>query len=215
LRPRLPDATRTMPLPTTLLELSGQREVQALVLLAVLLLLVLVAALRRAGWRRTATALTAGALVIAVAATLWLTLRPLALDGPAQRTLYLDPIEGAWGWRSIAWRPVVANVVLFLPVGALAAAVWWRRPLVAVWLGCIALSVTIEAVQYLVPTGRVANAADVLANATGALLGVLVATGLGTRPRPDARVAGDGHSSTTAAGSNSNVRVSPPRSASR
>ncbi len=172
-----------MPLLTTLLELSSQRAFQALVLLSVLVLLALIAALRRAGWRRTATGLAGGALLVALAVTLWLTLRPLALDGPVQRTLYLDPIEGAWGWRSIAWRPVVANIVLFLPVGALAAAVWWRRPLLAVWLGCVALSVTIEAVQYLVPTGRVANAADVLANATGALLGVLVATGLGTRRR--------------------------------
>jgi hypothetical protein len=178
-----------MPLLMTLLELSSQRPFQALVLLAVLVLLALVAALRRVGWRRAATTLAGSALLVAIAATLWLTLRPLALDGVAPRTLYLDPIEGAWGWRSIAWRPVVANVVLFLPVGALAAAVWWRRPLVAVWLGCVALSVTIEAVQYLVPTGRVANAADVLANATGALLGVLVAAGLGTRPRAGARAA--------------------------
>jgi glycopeptide antibiotics resistance protein len=172
-----------MPPLTTLLELSSHRAFQALVVLVVLVVLVLVGALRRAGWRRTATALAGGALLVAVTATLWLTLRPLVLDGPAQRTLYLDPIEGAWGWRSIAWRPVIANIALFLPVGSLAAAVWWRRPLLGVWLGCVALSMTIEAVQYLVPTGRVANAADVLANATGALLGVLLAAGLRTRPR--------------------------------
>jgi hypothetical protein len=185
--PALPDADSTMPLLTTLLELSSQRAFQALVLLVVVAVLALVATLRRTGRRRAASALAAGALLVAVAATLWLTLRPLALDGPAQRTLYLDPIEGAWGWRSIAWRPVVANVALFLPVGALAAAVWWRRPILAVWLGCVAMSVTIEAAQYLVPTGRVANAADVLANATGALLGVLLAAGLGTRPRAAGR----------------------------
>jgi glycopeptide antibiotics resistance protein len=172
-----------MPLLTSLLELSSQRAFQALVLVVVLGVLGLVATLRRAGWRRTAAVLAGGALLVAVATTLWLTLRPLALDGPAQRTLYLDPIEGAWGWRSIAWRPVIANVALFVPVGALAAAVWWRRSLAGVWLGCVALSVVIESAQYLVPTGRVANAADVLANATGALLGVLVAAGLGTRPR--------------------------------
>lgn len=178
------DAAEPMPPLTTLLDLSSQRAFQVLVLVAVLALLVLVAVLRRTGWQRTATGLAGVALLIALAATLWLTLRPLVLDGPAQRTLYLDPIAGAWGWRSIAWRPVIANVLLFLPVGALAAAVWWRRSLVAVWVGCVALSVAIEAVQYLLPTGRVANAADVLANAAGALVGVLVAAALGTRPRP-------------------------------
>jgi glycopeptide antibiotics resistance protein len=172
-----------MPRSTTLLELSSQRPFQALVLVVVLVVLVLTAALRRGGWRRTAAGLAGGTLLVALAATLWLTLRPLVLDGPVQRTLYIDPIEGAWGWRSIAWRPVVANVVLFLPVGALAAAVWWRRSRAAVWFGCVALSVAIETAQYLVPTGRVANAADVLANAAGALLGVLLAAGLGTRPR--------------------------------
>jgi glycopeptide antibiotics resistance protein len=198
---------------STLLDLSSQRAFQALVLLVVLVVLALTAALRRAGWRRTATALASGALLVVVAATLWLTLRPLAIDGAAHRILYLDPIEGARGWRSIAWRPVVANVVLFLPLGALAAAVWWRRPLVGVWLGCVALSVTIEAAQYLVPTGRVANAADVLANATGAALGVLLAAGLGTRPRAVAPAA-NGHSSDVT-GATSNVRVSPPRNSSR
>lgn len=202
-----------MPSLSTLLGLSSQHTFQALVLLAVLVVLILTAALRLAGWRRTATALVAGALLIAVAATLWLTLRPLAVDGSAQRILYLDPVEGARGWRTIAWRPVIANVVLFVPLGALAAAVWWRRSRVVVWLGCVALSVTIEAAQYLVPTGRVANVADVLANATGALLGVLLTAGLGTRPRAVAPAAG-GHSSDVT-GARSNVSVSPPRNSSR
>jgi glycopeptide antibiotics resistance protein len=172
-----------MPLLTTLLELSNQRAFQALVLGLVVVVLLVVGGLRRAGARRAAATLAGTALLVALAATLWLTLRPLAADGAAQRTLYLDPIEGAWGWRSIAWRPVIANVLLFLPVGSLAAAVWWRRSLATVWLGCVAVSVAIETAQYLVPTGRVANAADVLANATGALLGVLLAAAVGARAR--------------------------------
>jgi glycopeptide antibiotics resistance protein len=82
---------------------------------------------------------------------------------------------------------VFDNVVLFIPVGALATAVWWRRTPALPWLGCIAFSVAIEAFQYLVPTGRVANAADVLANGTGALLGVILAVALGVRRPPRRR----------------------------
>lgn len=142
------------------------------------------------GWLRrrgssTAAVLAAFGFGLAVVVTVWLTLTPIVPAGQAPRIAILDPIEGAWGWDAIAWRPVIDNVALFVPLGAFAAAAWPRRPLVLVWLGCVAMSVAVETLQYLIPMGRVANAADVIANATGALIGLLVA--LVTRSRAGPR----------------------------
>ena len=140
--------------------------------------------LRRRGFSTAAAVLVAFGFGLAVVVTVWLTLRPVMPAGQAPRIAILDPIEGAWGWDAIAWRPVIDNVALFVPLGAFAAAAWPRRPLVLVWLGCFATSVAIETLQYLIPIGRVANAADVIANATGALIGVLVAVVTRSRTGP-------------------------------
>jgi glycopeptide antibiotics resistance protein len=146
--------------------------------------LLFVALCRRRGNLRLAALVAGSSLTVVLLGVLSLTL--FGWERGAMPRLILDPIEGAWGWDSIAWRPVIDNIALFVPVGALATAVWWRRSPVLVWLGSVALSVGIEAFQYLVPTGRVANAADVVANATGALLGVLLALLLGVRRGPRA-----------------------------
>lgn len=159
------------------------------VLVAVLLV---VRALRRRGHDPAANAVAGVALTVAVGAALSLTLRPVAA-GAAVRTLHLDPIEGAWGWDSIAWNPVIDNVALFVPIGALAVAWSWRRSPLLVWMACVLLSATIESVQFLLPLGRVANAADLLANAVGAGIGAALAVALGVRRRP-AR-SGDAHRS--------------------
>lgn len=159
----------------------GRSSFQLLVLVGLVVLLSMVTGLRRRGYPVLATTLAALGLTGSLAATLGLTLRPLVQGGPAVRTLHLDPIAGAWGWDSIAWGPVIDNVALFVPVGALAVAVWWRRSPAAVWFTAVALSVAIETTQFLLPIGRVANAADVLANGTGALIGVLLASALGVR----------------------------------
>jgi glycopeptide antibiotics resistance protein len=157
------------------------------VLVVLTVALVLVASMRRKGGLRTAAIGARVALAVAVVGVLSLTLFGWVHPSQAERVLILDPVQGMWGWDSIAWRPVFDNVVLFIPVGALATAVWWRRSPVLPWLACVALSLAIEAFQYLVPTGRVANAADVLANGTGALLGVLLAVSLGVRRPPRRR----------------------------
>jgi hypothetical protein len=164
--------------------LLGRTVFQAVVALTLVAVLLLVRALRRRGRLAGAGVLAGLALATAVSAYPAPTLRPVA-DGLAVRTLHLDPIEGAWGWDSVAWNPVIDNVALFVPIGALAAALWWRRPALGVWLGCVLLSVAIETTQYLVPTGRVSNMADVLANGLGALLGILLAVLLGTRVPAD------------------------------
>jgi hypothetical protein len=156
----------------------------SLVVVGLLVLLGLVGLLRRRGATRAAAILALLGLATVVAEVLALTL--VGPDPDAMPRLFLDPLAGAWGWDTVAWRPVLDNVALFVPVGAVAAMVWWRRSAAVVWVGCVLGSVAIEAFQYLVPTGRVANSADVLANATGAALGIVVAVLAGARVAPAA-----------------------------
>ncbi|MFP4635210.1 MAG: VanZ family protein [Nitriliruptoraceae bacterium] len=124
------------------------------------------------------------AFAVVVGGVLSLTLFGGLPRGLAVPELYLDPLEGAWGWSTIAWGPILDNLLLFVPVGALAAAVWWRRSVVLIWLACVAFSAGIELFQYAVPSGRVANTADVLANAAGAALGVVLTVLLRCRVGP-------------------------------
>ena len=161
-----------------------------------LLLLLVVGWLRRRGSSGVAGALAWGGLLLSVAGVLSLTLYGPVPRELAEPRLFLDPLAGAMGWDSIAWRPVLDNVALFVPIGAMAAAALRWRSLLTVWLLCVAFSVGVETFQYLVPTGRVANAADVLANAAGALLGLVLAVFSGARP----------------ATPHAAVRRSPPRS---
>lgn len=153
----------------------------ALVVVALVALgLVVLALLRRRGARGSAGLLAILGAWVTIAAVAELTL--LGGEGiGADARLYLDPVEGAWGWAGIAWRPVIDNVTLFVPVGAMLAA-WWRRtPLLTVWAAAVTLSLAVEGFQLLVPTGRIANSADVLANATGAAVGIGLARLTGVR----------------------------------
>jgi hypothetical protein len=156
----------------------------ALVVLVVLVWLLAIRLLRsREG--RIADALASSLAVVGV----W-----VALAGIAELTLFgtqglgadprllLDPVAGARGWAGIAWRPVVDNVTLFVPLGAALAAFWHRRSLLLPFVVAVAVSVGVETFQWAVPSGRIANSADVLANAAGALLGVLLAVAAGVRP---------------------------------
>ena len=70
----------------------------------------------------------------------------------------------------------LANVVLFVPAGALAvlwlgrrAAWWW-----AAGIG-LALSGAVEGIQALMLTDRVADVRDLLANTLGSVVGALIA----------------------------------------
>jgi glycopeptide antibiotics resistance protein len=162
--------------------LLGRPTFWAVVVVGLLALLGVVGLLRRRGATGSAMALATAGFVVVVIEVLLLTL--FGPDPEAPQRLFLDPLDGAWGWSGIAWRPVLDNVALFVPVGAFAAAVWWRRHVLAVWIGCVLGSVGIEAFQYLVPTGRIANSADVLANATGAALGIALTVLAGARVAP-------------------------------
>lgn len=172
----------------TALQAELGRPLFALVVLVVLgATLATVASLRRGGATRTAAVVARVALGVTVVGVLSLTLFGWLSPTEAEPILILDPVEGWWGWDSIAWRPVVDNVALFVPVGALTAAVWWRRSPALVWFGCLLLSVAIETFQFVVPTGRIATTGDLITNGLGAALGVILAVMLRVREGPRRR----------------------------
>jgi hypothetical protein len=119
----------------------------------------------------------------------------VALAGVAELTLFgtqglgadprfeIDPVAGAWGWSGIAWRPVIDNITLFVPVGAGLAAVLPHRPVAVPLLIAVAISIAVETFQWVIPSGRIANTADVVANLLGAVLGVGLALVFGARER--------------------------------
>ena len=167
----------------------GTWPVPVVILLLLVVGLAVIGTFRARGRPRPASLLAGGGLAVAAAVALALTLRPVVPPDEAVRTLYLDPVEGirAASYLHIVWGPVIDNVALFVPVAGLAAAAFWRRTLARVWLGCVLLSVTIEVVQFLAPIGRIANSADVLSNAAGAALGILVAVVSRARRAPRSR----------------------------
>ena len=144
-------------------------------------LVLLVVRLLREGGRVSAalgTLLALAALSVSLAGIAELTLFGSEGLGATQR-LELDPVDGARGWSGFAWRPVVDNVTLFVPLGAMLAALWCRRSWLIVLAGATIVSLGVEGFQWAFPTGRIANSADVLANAAGSLLGILLARVLG------------------------------------
>jgi len=148
----------------------------AVVLLTGALVLVVRALRRRRGrgGPLAATLLLLVAASVAVAGVAELTLFGPAGLGAGPR-VELDPWVGARGWSGIAWRPVVDNVTLFVPLGAILAALWCRRSWLTVLAVAVATSVGVELFQWGFPTGRIANTADVIANGVGALLGIVLA----------------------------------------
>ncbi len=132
--------------------------------------------------RRTAAlvgALGAASLALVLAATLLPI--PWAIDGAQQERGILDP--AAWTDRS-AWtegRPleVLANVIMFLPLG-LVSGLLLRGPLRA--LAPIALTAGIELAQIPLDD-RISHPRDLIANAAGAALGLLIAAAVQRRRR--------------------------------
>jgi glycopeptide antibiotics resistance protein len=79
---------------------------------------------------------------------------------------------------------IVANVLVFMPLGIGAALRWGRRWMIPFIGGAAAVSCGIELTQALEATGRFASATDVVTNTTGAALGFML--GLRWRERRDA-----------------------------
>lgn len=104
--------------------------------------------------------------------------------------------EGLQLWRFPVLRDIsmdalggLLNVVLMVPVAALAGlaaprARWWH-----IGVGILLLSSAIETAQHLVPLGRQGSAWDVATNTLGGLFGALLAslTRESTRPRRERR----------------------------
>ncbi len=67
-----------------------------------------------------------------------------------------------------------ANVLFFVPLGALVPIIFSTPRWFSAWILCIGLSVSIEVVQGVFLPGRVASVRDVLCNAIGAGIGVLL-----------------------------------------
>jgi hypothetical protein len=157
------------------------------VVAAVIVWLLMLRALRRRGGTRAprlANVLAMLGLWVALAGVAELTLFGTQGLGADPR-LELDPVAGAWGWSGIAWRPVIDNITLFVPVGAGLAAVLPDRRVAVPLLIALALSIAVEAFQWAVPSGRIANSADVVANFGGATLGVGLALAFSGRTLPD------------------------------
>lgn len=81
-----------------------------------------------------------------------------------------------------------ANVVFFVPLGLLLSIILDRRLHLVLPIGVVA-TVSIEAVQSVMLAGRTASILDVLANTTGACVGMLIAAAvtprlLRARPAP-------------------------------
>lgn len=67
-----------------------------------------------------------------------------------------------------------ANVLFFVPLGALVPITFGPPRWLRGWVLCIGLSVSIETIQWVFLSGRVASVRDALCNAIGAGIGVLL-----------------------------------------
>ncbi len=97
---------------------------------------------------------------------------PPSID--AGRSIEVIPFRRIWHY-STARAEMVANIILFIPLGALAPARWkaldrWGLLLIF----AIALSVAIEVAQFALDLGRQASSTDIILNVSGAAIGYLV-----------------------------------------
>ena len=129
-------------------------------------------------------------LVMYVGLVLWATLGPVpwAGRGYQARDGVLD--LGSWfdseTWTMGTSTEFVLNVLMFVPLGALLALTLRRTPLLWVTAIAVGLGVVIELTQ-IPMVDRISDPRDIVANAGGALLGVVVARGvaaLGRSPEP-------------------------------
>ena len=104
--------------------------------------------------------------------------------------------SSATSWRSstargFCMRNARGNVALFIPLGILIPLVWLRRRF---WSGlqiALAVSISIEVLQYLSRpwSNRLADVNDVILNVVGAALGLAVVSILRWRPRARTEIA--------------------------
>lgn len=129
------------------------------------------------------------ALVLAAILTIvfWPTPVDRPFDGGLRSALADLHRNGVPGWLDYRFVETAANVVMFVPLGALIASVsmrtlWWTSGVLG-----LALSLCIEFTQYTLLPARTASASDLLANTAGALVGgAAVALLRARRSRPAA-----------------------------
>ncbi|MBI5161527.1 MAG: VanZ family protein [Micrococcales bacterium] len=100
---------------------------------------------------------------------------PTPVDRPldAQLLRVIDRIqEAGFPWVDYAVVESAANVVLFVPLGVLLAALFRRGWVVLALVGVVAATVTIELVQREFLPARVSSLGDIAANSVGGALGV-------------------------------------------
>jgi glycopeptide antibiotics resistance protein len=131
---------------------------------------------RRVGWRAAvAGTLPDATLFVALAAIAALTLGE-PLDAQPDRVNLLPFRDVLWALDgrvepAVAVTGLVANVLLFVPLGSALAV---RHPRASTWwIAGVAggVSLAVEVAQMLMNTGRLADITDVLANTAGAVLG--------------------------------------------
>lgn len=120
-------------------------------------------------------ALLAAYVVVILLATLWPTPLDQGYSAAIQKVLDVVHRNGVPEWFGYNKLEFSANIVMFLPLGFLAALllpakVWWLALLI-----CPALSIAIELTQATLLAARFASAADVIANTVGAVIGILIA----------------------------------------
>ena len=130
---------------------------------------------RHAALRRVARWLAAAYLVTLALIAFWPTPVDRGAAGTISSVLARLHAHGVPDWVNYQLVEFTANIALFLPVGLLGVVLvganqWWW----AVVAG-FAVSSLIELGQLVFLPGRFATPADVLANATGAVFGALLA----------------------------------------
>ncbi len=122
-----------------------------------------------------ATALLVGSVLVGVLAV---TVEPL-MAGEAATGVNLVPFRTIvqLAPTSLARRNIAGNVVLFVPVGFAFGWAFRRRRhgFAAALAAALGLSATIEALQWVLPVGRVVDVDDVILNVVGAAVGATVA----------------------------------------
>ena len=114
-------------------------------------------------------------LVSVLAILLWPT-RPAAGSQNALEA-WFDRLHarGLPTWVGFGTVEFLANVAMFVPLGLLTVLAWPRRPWWVPVLGWLLFSAVAELTQASLQPHRVGDWRDVVANSTGALLGVLAA----------------------------------------
>lgn len=172
-------------------QFQGPLLAAAAVALVAVMAAVSVAVRRRPEGRRSLGAacrvLAVGAGAVVVLATAAPDTWPpmLASDGD----LVIEPGEGGLGeWQVLLEQPnslaavlLVANVLLYLPLGFFARLGWHRS--LPVLAGAAALSAAVETLQWQA-LGRVASTDDFLLNVGGAAVGLLLALVVGAAAPP-------------------------------